>query len=58
MEFGAVGADHRCGREVTVSKPLVLVAVLAAIAAVTAKRRQAQSEAVALWREATSDASR
>ena len=39
-------------------KPLVLVALVAAIAAVNAKRRQAQSDAAALWREATSDASR
>ena len=44
--------------EVTVSKPLVLVALLAAIAAVAAKRKQAQADAAALWREATSDASR
>jgi hypothetical protein len=39
-------------------KPLVLVALVAAIAAVGARRRQAQSDAAALWREATSDASR
>jgi hypothetical protein len=41
-----------------VKKPFVLAAVVAAIAAVTARRRQAQSDAAALWREATSDASR
>ena len=40
------------------NKPLVLVALLAAVAAVAAKRKQAQTEAAALWREATSDASR
>jgi hypothetical protein len=45
-------------QEVTVSKPLVLVALLAALAALAAKRKQAQADAVALWREATSDASR
>ena len=39
-------------------KPLVLAAIVAAVAAVVAKRRQAQSDAAALWHEATSDASR
>jgi hypothetical protein len=38
-------------------KPLVLVVVMVGAAvAVIAKRRQAQSDAAALWREATSDA--
>jgi hypothetical protein len=41
-----------------VKKPLLLVAAAAALAAVAARRRQAQSDATALWREATSDASR
>jgi hypothetical protein len=41
-----------------VKKPLVLVALVAGIAALAAKRKQAQSDAAALWREATSDASR
>jgi hypothetical protein len=39
-------------------KLLPLAALVAALAAVTARRRQAQSDAAALWREATSDASR
>jgi hypothetical protein len=41
-----------------VNKPLVLLAMLAAAAAAIAKRRQAQTDAAALWREATADASR
>jgi hypothetical protein len=41
-----------------VKKPLFLAAIAAALAAVVAKRRQAQTDAAALWREATSDASR
>jgi MYXO-CTERM domain-containing protein len=41
-----------------VKKPLLLAALLAAVAAATARRRQAQSDAAELWREATSDASR
>ena len=40
------------------SKPLVLLVLLAAIAAIATKRKQAQTDAAALWREATSDASR
>jgi hypothetical protein len=44
--------------EVPVKKPLLLVGLVAAIAAVRARRRQAQSDSAALWREATSDASR
>jgi hypothetical protein len=43
---------------VSVKKPFVLAAVLAAVAALAAKRKQAQADAAALWREATSDASR
>ena len=39
-------------------KPFVVLAVLAGVAAIAAKRRQAQADAAALWREATSDASR
>jgi hypothetical protein len=41
-----------------VKKPLVLVAIVGALVALVAKRRQAQSAAAALWHEATSDASR
>jgi hypothetical protein len=41
-----------------VKKPLLLIAAVAAAVAAVAKRRQAQSEAADLWREATSDASR
>jgi hypothetical protein len=41
-----------------VKKPLLLVAVVAAVAALAARRRQAQTDAATLWREATSDASR
>ena len=44
--------------EVRVKKPLVLAAIVAAVAAIVAKRRQSQSDAAALWHEATSDASR
>jgi hypothetical protein len=67
---GAVGADH-CTAELTtrhrpvatreevrVNKPLLLVAVAAVAAVIATKRRQAQADAAALWREATSDASR
>jgi hypothetical protein len=39
-------------------KPVVLAALLGAVAAVAARRKQAQADAAALWREATSDASR
>jgi MYXO-CTERM domain-containing protein len=46
------------GEEAHVRKPLLVVAVLAAAAAAAARRRQAQSDAAALWREATADASR
>ena len=43
--------------EVVVMKPLVFfVVMVAAVVAIDAKRRQAQSDAAALWREATSDA--
>jgi hypothetical protein len=41
-----------------VKKPLVLAAIVAVVAAVVAKRRQVQSDAADLWREATADASR
>jgi hypothetical protein len=44
--------------EVRMKKLLPFAALLAGIAAVVARRRQAQSDASALWREATSDASR
>jgi hypothetical protein len=49
---------YRRVEEVHVRKPLLLAAVLAVAAAVAAKRRQAQQDSAALWREATSDASR
>ncbi|HKC27724.1 MAG TPA: DLW-39 family protein [Jatrophihabitans sp.] len=39
-------------------KPLLLAVVVAVATAVAAKRRQAQHDTAALWREATSDASR
>jgi hypothetical protein len=41
-----------------VKRPVLLAAALAAVAAVVARRKQAQSETEVLWREATSDASR
>jgi hypothetical protein len=41
-----------------VKRPVLVAAALAAVAAVVARRKQAQSEAALLWREATSDASR
>jgi hypothetical protein len=51
------GPRFDAAKEVGVKKPLVLLAALVAAAAVAAKRRQAQTDAAALWREATSDAS-
>jgi hypothetical protein len=39
-------------------RPVLLAAAVAAIAAVIARRKQAQSESAQLWQEATSDASR
>jgi hypothetical protein len=41
-----------------VKRPVLLAAALAAVVAAVARRKQAQSEAELLWREATSDASR
>jgi hypothetical protein len=37
---------------------MLLAAIAAAVAAVAARRRQAQADAASLWREATSDASK
>jgi hypothetical protein len=48
----------RSDEEVRVRKPVLLAAIATAIAAVAARRRQAQADAKALWREATSDASK
>jgi hypothetical protein len=50
-------SDGSAAEEVRVKKPLLIAALLAAVAAIGARRRQAQSDAAALWREATSDAS-
>jgi hypothetical protein len=41
-----------------VRKPVLLAAIAAAVAALTARRRQAQADAANLWREATSDVSK
>lgn len=49
---------RRSVSEVQMKRPVLLVAVLTAVVAVVTRRRQAQSEAELLWREATSDASR
>ncbi|WP_375477888.1 DLW-39 family protein [uncultured Jatrophihabitans sp.] len=40
------------------NKPLVLAALASLVAALAARRRQAQVDADTLWREATSDSSR
>lgn len=40
------------------SKPLLLVAAIAAAAGALVRRRQTQTDTAALWREATADASR
>jgi hypothetical protein len=44
--------------EVTVVKPLVVLAAAAAAVFATMRRRQAHADADLLWREATADASR
>jgi hypothetical protein len=43
---------------VSLTKPLIVLAAAAAAAFATVRRRQASTDAEALWREATSDASR
>jgi hypothetical protein len=52
--LGSVRSDE----EVRMRKPVLLAAIATALAAVAARRRQAQADAAALWREATSDASK